>query len=67
MHHFNLSKTHGEKARWELLKDAASCLEKILEAATPKKKAAVWPLTLHFDTTNFFDSLSTSIPTGHCL
>ena len=36
----------GEKARWELLKNAACCFEQILEAAS-YKTAAVWPLTFY--------------------
>ena len=37
---------HGEKARWELHKNATCCFEQILEA-TPNKTAAVQPLTSH--------------------
>ena len=36
----------GEKARWELQKDAARCFKQILEAAS-YKTTAVWPLTSH--------------------
>ena len=36
-----------EKVRWELHKNAACCLEQILEAA-PHKTAAVQPLTTYF-------------------
>ena len=36
----------GEKARWELHNDAASCFEQILKAA-PHKTAAVWSLASH--------------------
>ena len=39
-------KTHREKARWELHKNAVSYLEQILEA-TPHETTAVLPLTSH--------------------
>ena len=41
------NKTHREKARWELHKNAMYNSEQILEA-TPHKTAAVQPLTSHF-------------------
>ena len=37
------NKMHGEKARWELHKNTAVCLEQIVEA-TPNKRAVVPPL-----------------------
>ena len=40
------NKTLGEKARWELHKDAACYFESILEASH-YKTAVVWPLTSH--------------------
>ena len=42
LHHLDSNKALREKARWELYKDDADCLE-ILEAAS-HKEAAVWPL-----------------------
>ena len=30
MHHLDANKTHGEKARWELQKNATCCFEQIL-------------------------------------
>ena len=38
MHHIDAYKTHREKARWELHKNATSYLEHILEAATHKNQ-----------------------------
>ena len=32
MHHVDTNKTHREIARWELIKNAACCLEQNLEA-----------------------------------
>ena len=46
MHYMDTNKTHGEKARWKLQKNATCCFEQILEA-TPHKIAAVWPLSAH--------------------
>ena len=40
------NKTHREKARWKLLKNATRSLEQILEA-TLYKTATVEPLTSH--------------------
>ena len=34
MHHIDTRKSHWEKARWELHKNAACCFEQILEATT---------------------------------
>ena len=55
MHHIDTNKMHGEKARWKLCKNAAYCLEQILEAA-PHKTATVWSptsyLTNHLSKTN---------------
>ena len=42
------NKTYGEKARRQLLKNAANCIEQILEA-TPQKTAAVRPPTAHHE------------------
>ena len=46
MHNEDANETHGEKVRWELLKNATYCFEQILEA-TPYKIVAVWPLISH--------------------
>ena len=35
MHHIDSNKTHREKSWWELCKNAAGCLELILEAVEP--------------------------------
>ena len=42
----DVKKTHREKARWELLKNAARCLEQILEVAL-YQTVTVRPLTSH--------------------
>ena len=46
LHQLDVNKTHEEKARWELHKNAMCCFQQIFE---PKlhKRAAVWPLTSH--------------------
>ena len=44
MHHMNANKTDGEKAWRQLLKNAASCIERVLEAKH-YKTAAVRPST----------------------
>ena len=44
LQHLDSNKMPGEKARWELHKNAACCFEQILEAA-PYKTAVVRPLT----------------------
>ena len=49
IHYLDTNKTHGEKARWELHKNSASCLEQILGAAL-YKTATVWLLTSHLKT-----------------
>ena len=46
LHHVGFSQMIGEKARWELHKNAAYSFEKFLEAA-PHKTAAVRPLISH--------------------
>ena len=46
MYHMDANKTHKEKARLELHKNAANCLEQILEA-TSQKTAAIQPLASH--------------------
>ena len=46
MHHMDADKEYGEKAWWQLHKNAESCIEQILEA-TPHKTAAVRPPTSH--------------------
>ena len=45
LHHMDFNKMLGEKARWELHKDAAYSFEQILEAAP--YKTVVQPLTSH--------------------
>ena len=47
MHHMDAYKTHEEKVRWQLHKNATSCFEQVLET-TLHKTAAVQPLTSHF-------------------
>ena len=49
MHHMDANLTQGEKATWELLKNASYCFEQMLEA-TPHKTAAVQPLNSHLKT-----------------
>ena len=44
LHHLNANSTNGEKAWRQLHKNAASHIEKVLEA-TPNKTAAVRPPT----------------------
>ena len=44
MHHIDTNKTHVQKTRWELHKNASYSFERFLEA-TCHKIAAVWPLT----------------------
>ena len=44
MHHLDAYKTHGEKARWDFLKNVTCWFEQILEAAI-HKTAHVCPLT----------------------
>ena len=46
MLHINFNKSHGEKAIWELQKNAACCFRQNQEA-TPHKTAAVRPLASH--------------------
>ena len=46
MHYVDTNKMHGEKAWWELHKNATCCLEQILEA-TAYKTAAVRLPTSH--------------------
>ena len=43
----HMDASHGENVRWELLKNAAFCLEQILEAV-PYKTPAVLQLAYHF-------------------
>ena len=43
MHHMDANKTHREKARWEVHKNAASYFKQILEA-TSYKTEAIQPL-----------------------
>ena len=55
IHHMDTNKTHGEKARWELHKNAAYSLEQILKAKVCKKIAVRPPashLTNHLGKTN---------------
>ena len=44
MHNMDADKTHREKVRWELHKNAMSYIEQILEA-TSYETTALWPLT----------------------
>ena len=44
MHYLNVNKTAGEKARWQLHKNAASNFEQVLEA-TPHKAPTIRPPT----------------------
>ena len=46
LHYLDFNEMPGEKAKWELHKDAAFCFDQILEAALDKAPA-VWPLTSH--------------------
>ena len=46
MHKVDADKTHREKSRWELHKNATSYIEQILEAAL-HETTAVRPLTSH--------------------
>ena len=48
MHYMDANKTAGEKAWRQLHKNAASNIEKVLEA-TPHKPAAVQPPTTHYE------------------
>ena len=48
MHYMDANKTYGEKAWWQLHKNAAINIEQILEAA-PHKAAAVRLLTNHHE------------------
>ena len=47
MHHMNANNAQRKKTRWDLLKNAACCFEKIL-GATPNKTAVVRPPASHF-------------------
>ena len=46
LHYIDANKTHWEKAKWKLCKNAAYCLEQIMEAM-PYKMVAVWSPTSH--------------------
>ena len=46
LHYLDSNETLGEKARWELYKDAACCFEQILELA-PYKTVVIQLLTSH--------------------
>ena len=47
MQHMDANETYGEKAWWQLHKNAGSCIEQVLEA-TPHKTAVVrLPATHH--------------------
>ena len=46
MHHKNTDKTHREKDRWKLHKNAMSHIEQILEAMS-YETTVVWLLTTH--------------------
>ena len=48
MHHVDANKLYGEKAWWQLHKNATSCIEQVLEA-TPNKIAVVRPPTTHHE------------------
>ena len=47
MHHMDTNKMYGEKAWWQLYKNAASCFEQVLEATLHKTTAARPPTTHH--------------------
>ena len=51
---------HGEKAKWELYKNAIWCFEQILEG-TFHKTAVLWPLAFHLT-----NHLSKLVHAGHC-
>ena len=46
MHHMDVYKLLGEKARWELHKNSTCYFEQIPQA-TPHKIATIWPFTAH--------------------
>ena len=46
IHHMDTNEKYGEKARWELHKNATFCFEQI-QLGTPHKTAAVTPFTSH--------------------
>ena len=48
MHYMDANQMYGEKAWWQLHKNAASNIEQVLEVA-PHKTAAVWPPTTHHE------------------
>ena len=48
MHYMDANKMYGEKAWWQLRKNAASNIEQVLEAAL-HKAAAVRPSTIHLE------------------
>ena len=48
MHYMDANKMYGEKAWWQLHKNAASNIEQVLEAA-PDKAATVWPPTTYHE------------------
>ena len=48
MHYLDVNKTAGEKARWQLHKNAASNIEQVLEA-TPYKAPTIRPPTSNHD------------------
>ena len=48
MHNMDANWTHGEKAWWQLHKNAVSNIQQDLQAA-PNKAVAVWPPTTHHE------------------
>ena len=48
MHYMDANQTTGEKARWQIHKNAASNIEQVLEATSPKA-AAIRPSTSHHE------------------
>ena len=49
MHHMNAEKALGLKAWQQLHKNAASCIEQVLEVTPHKKKTAARPPTTHLE------------------
>ena len=48
MDYMDASETYGEKASWQLHKNAVSNIEQVVEVA-PHKIAAVWPHITHHE------------------
>ena len=45
LHHFDFNKTHGDKARWKLFKNAECCFKQFLEATYHKTITARPPIS----------------------